>query len=600
MATKDNNIVRLEAILKKTEPLLRSHHKESDIEGIQRLLNIASSDNVSILVCGEFKRGKSSFINAFLNEEVCPTDAGIATSVVSIIRYGERRKVTRFYGETKNLQSEEIIFEDIEKYGKGTSLEIDNTIMLSIELPSEKLKGGLVLMDSPGVGGLDPRHLFLTLYVLPKANVTFFVIDAGEPLTTTELDFYKTKILAYSKNPTVILNKSDLKMKEELTELIEDTKVKIAKYCETEKDTVYVIPVSSIHWAMFNRSHSEKMKQSSNCELVAKSIASVIPQYRLSILKDAKEMLLAAFSSVREMESYQLGQLTHPDEAEQEEFKARLIELKEMKDSITNPNSKQRKSMSKILRESQYKVINELTRQSVLFSTEVLNSLVERIEARGDNGGEWVLNQINLGLETLAGDVDLRIQAGFNEVMTVLGEQIEVGEGEFQNRINVDLTSTRGIADKTCSFVRSALPAGGIALGGATLLSLVAAPLVAVIGGIAGAAAYVYKTNRDTNRVNRIYEIKNRLSPQITIAMNDLKAYVQQRYDEFNEVLVENIGRMASEVVSDMQDVIQVLQDFENDKKEVAKKKELLENTILFIDTHIKQTQLLLANPFTK
>lgn len=126
---KDINVTRLEAILKKVEPLLRAHHKESDIESIKKHLTIASLDNVSILVCGEFKRGKSSFINAFLNENVCPTDAGIATSVVSIIRYGERKKVTRFYGNTKDLKSEEIPFDDIERYAKGSSLEIDNTLI---------------------------------------------------------------------------------------------------------------------------------------------------------------------------------------------------------------------------------------------------------------------------------------------------------------------------------------------------------------------------------------------------------------------------------------------------------------------------------------
>lgn len=597
---KDKNVIRIEAILNKIEPLLQSHHKGSDIEEIRRQLNIASADNVSVLVCGEFKRGKSSFINAFLNEDVCPTDAGIATSVVSIIRYGEKKKVVRYYGDTNNLESEEISFDDIEKYAKGSSLEIDNTIMLSIEMPSDQLKNGLVLMDSPGVGGLDPRHLFVTLYVLPKANITFFVIDAGEPLSTTELDFYKTKILAHSTNSKIILNKCDLKTKEEISELIDDTKEKVANYCGVAKEEIDVIPVSSTHWSMYNRTKSEKMKLSSNCEMVNRITNEAAPQFRLAILSDVKAILLKSLNSMKEMEQYQLNQLTNPDESEQEAFKERLVELKEIKDNITNPNSKQRKNISKILRDSQHKVINELTKQSVLFSTEVLNALVERPEARSDNGGDWVLKQINLGLETLAGDVDLRIEAGFNDVMAVLGEQIELNESSFHNQINIDLTSSRGIADKTCTLVRSALPATGIALGGAVILGLVAAPLVAAIGGIAGAVAYVFKTNRDTNKNNRIYEIKNQLGPQITIAMNDLKAYVQQRYEDFNDALVENIERMMSEVVSDMQDVIQVLQDIENDKKELTKQKETIENTIAFIDTHIKQVQLLLTNPFAK
>ena len=153
---------------------------------MKKFIKKASINEVSVLVCGEFKRGKSSFINAFLGECICPTDPGIATSVVSIIRYGEERKVTRLHGDVKDLKAEVVPFDEIEKYAKGSSLEVDNTIMLIIELPSERLENGLVLMDTPGVGGLDPRHLFLTLYVMPKADVTFFVVDAGEPLSSTD------------------------------------------------------------------------------------------------------------------------------------------------------------------------------------------------------------------------------------------------------------------------------------------------------------------------------------------------------------------------------------------------------------------------------
>ena len=139
----NDKITRFNALLKKVAPVLKNHHKESDLEHLSKLMAQVTSDSVSALVCGEFKRGKSSFINAFLEEDLCPTDAGIATAVVSIIRYRKERKVTRYYGDINNLQSEEISFDNIEKYAKGTSLEIENTIMLIIEIPSPKLEDGL-------------------------------------------------------------------------------------------------------------------------------------------------------------------------------------------------------------------------------------------------------------------------------------------------------------------------------------------------------------------------------------------------------------------------------------------------------------------------
>ena len=598
----NDNIVRFNALLKKVTPVLKNHHKESDIEQLSKMMGKVSSDSISVLVCGEFKRGKSSFINAFLGEELCPTDAGIATSVVSIIKYGKERKVTRFYGDINNLRSEEIPFDSIEKYAKGTSLEVDNTTMLIIELPSSKLEGGLSIIDTPGVGGLDPRHLFLTLYVLPKADVTFFVADAGEPLSSTELDFYKDKIVPYSKSCKIILNKSDLKTKEELEQIIADIKNKISQHCCIDEQSIDIIPVSSAHWNMYNKSKSEKMKISSNCEMVNSILENTVPEYKNLILEGIKQRLIASLSNIKEMLNYQFNQLQEPDEEEQELFKNRLIELKQMKDNVLNPSSEIRKKITHIIKNSQTKVINELTKQSILFSTECLDSILKRPEAKGDNGGNWVLQQINLGLESLAAEVDLRIESGFNEVNELLGEEIQISEGGFTERINVDLTpAERSVAEKACNMTRQALPGLGVAGLASIALSIFALPaVVAGIGGIAAAAAYVYKSSKDANTANRVYELKSKLGPQITIAMNDLKTYVQQRYDEFNEALVESIERMTNEIVTEMQDVVDAIKSIENDKKEIAKQLEVLQGQVQFVETHLKQTELLLTNPFDK
>lgn len=596
-----DNIIRFNVIIKRITPLLKNHHKESDIEQLSKMMAAVSSDSVSALVCGEFKRGKSSFINAFLGEDLCPTDAGIATSVVSIIKYGKERKVIRLYGDINNLQSEEIPFDAIEKYAKGTSLEVDNTTMLLIELPSAKLESGLSLIDTPGVGGLDPRHLFLTLYVLPKADVTFFVVDAGEPLSSTELDFYKDKIIPYSRSCKIILNKSDLKTKEELEQIIVDIKNKISRYCGIDKQSVDVIPVSSAHWNMYNKSKSEKMKISSNCEAVNSTIENSVPEYKRIILEGIKQRVIASLSNIKEMLSYQFSQLKEPDKDEQELFKNRLMELKQMKDNILNPSSEIRKNIYHIIKNSQTKVINELTKQSILFSTECLDSILKRPEAKGDNGGRWVLQQINLGLESLAAEVDLRIESGFNEVNELLGEEIQISEGGFTEKINVDLTpAERSVADKACNMTRQALPGLGVAGLAAGVLSIFCGPLVYGLGGLAAAAAYVYKSAKDANAANRVYELKTKLGPQITIAMNDLKTYVQQRYDEFNEALVDSIERMTNEIVTEMQDAVDALKSIENDKKEVAKQLEVIEGQVQFVETHLKQTELLLTNPFEK
>lgn len=595
----NENIARFKAIIDRVTPLLENHHKKSEVEQLSRMMELVSSNSVSVLICGEFKRGKSSFINAFLGEELCPTDAGIATSVVSIIKYGKNRKVTRHYGDIDNLQSEEIPFDAIEQYAKGSSLEIDNTTMLVIELPSSKLENGLTLIDTPGVGGLDPRHLFLTLYVLPKVDVTFFVVDAGEPLSSTELNFYKDNIVPYSKSSKIILNKIDLKAKDELQQISKDIKAKISQHCEIDEQRIDVVPVSSVHWKMYNKSKRDKMRDSSNCETVNSILENTVPEYKKLILEEIKQSLMVSLTSVKEMLNYQLTQFKKPDKEEQELFKKRFTELQQMKDNVSNPSSEIRKNITNTLKSSQTKVINELTKQSILFSTECLDNLLKREEAQGENGGEWVLEQINRGLESLATEVDSRIESGFNEVRELLGEEILVSEGGFTERINTDLRPAgRSVADEVCSLTRHALPGIGVAGLASLALSVVAGPVVTGIGALAAAVAFVYKSSKDSNSVNRINELRSKLGPQITIAMNDLKTYVQQRYDEFKDALVNSIERMTEEIVAEMKDVLDVVKSIENNNKEVAKQLEAVEGQVKFVETYLKQTELLLTNPF--
>lgn len=601
MENQDKNIVRFNSLVNKIEPLYKAHHKDGDIETMKKLLQKASVNDVSVLICGEFKRGKSSFINAFLGEPICPTDPGIATSVVSIIRYGKERKVTRLYGDVKNLKSEEVRFDEIEKYAKGSSLEVDNTIMLMIELPSDKLKNGLVLLDTPGVGGLDPRHLFLTLYVMPKADITFFVVDAGEPLSSTELDFYKDKILQYAPSAKIILNKSDLKSKDELTQLIADTKKKITDYCSIEDGKVDIIPVSSAHWAMYNKSKSDKMKISSNCESIDKALCNIVPAFKLNILMGLKNYMLSSLASLVEKYEYQISQIKSPNAGVQEEYKAKLLELKAVKDDLANPTSPTRKKISKVIHSTQSNVINELTRQSILFSTDCLDQLLKRPEAKAENGGDWVLAQLNMGLESIATEVDQRILLGFTQVNEILGENVEVGYIGFTERISVDLTPTeKDLASKACGLARNALPCSGIAMMAGGALSLFCGPALIGLGALGAAAGYLYKTNKDQNTQARIFELKSKLAPQITIVMNDLKSYVQQRFEAFNESLIESFEQMTADVVAEMQDVMSELNRVNNDAKEAAKLKEQVQEQLNFVSAHKKQVELLLTNPFEK
>jgi Predicted GTPases len=59
----------------------------------------------SVLVIGEFNKGKSSMINALLNARVCATDADVATAVPTVVRYADELCAATTDAEGKVLES---------------------------------------------------------------------------------------------------------------------------------------------------------------------------------------------------------------------------------------------------------------------------------------------------------------------------------------------------------------------------------------------------------------------------------------------------------------------------------------------------------------
>jgi GTPase SAR1 family protein len=153
-----------------------------------------------VLVIGEFKQGKSSLVNQLVGSEVCPTDDDIATAVPTIVRSAaEPTAAVQFQpdddegGGRSRPPAETILLSEVPMYASelGAS-ETRRVHSVEIGLPSPILNGGLVLIDTPGVGGLGSTHGAITAAALPMAEAIIFVTDAGQEFTAPELEFMET------------------------------------------------------------------------------------------------------------------------------------------------------------------------------------------------------------------------------------------------------------------------------------------------------------------------------------------------------------------------------------------------------------------------
>lgn len=149
-----------------------------------------SADTVaSIVIAGEAKQGKSSLVNALVGSELSPVNADIATAAPVRLRYGPELRVTVNSTTGKEV---DIAAAELPSWVSMTDAQLDQlrqVASVDIALPSPLLEPGVVLIDTPGVGGLVAGHAAMTLRSLESATAMLFVTDADTKLTRPELDF---------------------------------------------------------------------------------------------------------------------------------------------------------------------------------------------------------------------------------------------------------------------------------------------------------------------------------------------------------------------------------------------------------------------------
>ncbi len=164
-----------------------------------------------ICVVGEFKQGKSSLVNGLLGRDVCPVDDDLATAAITLVRYGEEEtaKVRRKVDGERVATS--IAVDDLDEWvtEAGNPENHKGVERVEITVPSAMLQQGLVIVDTPGMGGLGAGHAAATLAFLPFADGLILTSDASAELSAPEIEFLSK---ATDLCPTVLFvqTKTDL------------------------------------------------------------------------------------------------------------------------------------------------------------------------------------------------------------------------------------------------------------------------------------------------------------------------------------------------------------------------------------------------------
>jgi dynamin family protein len=156
---------------------------------------------------GQFKRGKSTLLNALVGDPVLPTGVVPITTVPTILRYGEKRSArVRFQGGTwTDLAPEELMQYVSEEHNPENAKSVAG---VEVFVPSPLLADGMCLVDTPGLGSIFAGNTAATQAFVPQIDAAIIVVGADPPIAGEELALVQG-VGKHVRQLLVVLNKAD-------------------------------------------------------------------------------------------------------------------------------------------------------------------------------------------------------------------------------------------------------------------------------------------------------------------------------------------------------------------------------------------------------
>lgn len=156
---------------------------------------------------GQFKRGKSTLLDALVGEPVLPTGIVPVTTVPTVVRFGERRsaRVRRKSGEWLSINPDDLYEYVSEEGNPENSKEVDG---VEVFVDSPLLATGMCLVDTPGLGSVFAANTAATKAFIPHIDASIVVVGADPPIAGEELALVE-EVSQHVSHILIVVNKAD-------------------------------------------------------------------------------------------------------------------------------------------------------------------------------------------------------------------------------------------------------------------------------------------------------------------------------------------------------------------------------------------------------
>ncbi len=196
-----------------------------------------------MVALGQFKRGKSTLLNALLGDPVLPSGVAPVTSVSTLVRWSPEPCLTVFY-ENGDVQPSDIArLPDfvVEARNPGNVLGVR---VVEVGYPTTLLEEGLVLVDTPGVGSTDRKATERAYGFLPSVDAALVILSPDPPVGEVEAAYIR-ELSGLTPHILFVLNKIDRVSEAEWREVLAFNQQVLADVLGWASEDVEIIPVSA-------------------------------------------------------------------------------------------------------------------------------------------------------------------------------------------------------------------------------------------------------------------------------------------------------------------------------------------------------------------
>ena len=207
-----------------------------------------------IMVMGEFSTGKSTFINAWVGDEIAAVNATPTTAVITKLCYGEQDKILVHFTDGAEKEVKKASFKQLTAKNEKEDGEIthDNIEYVERQLPLDMLQY-VTIIDSPGLNDINEKHSDTTKKFVNNADTVFWLFNALHACSKTEVDALEA--LTPRLKPIAIINLMDEIDEEEddPQEFLDNLRVQL-------KDKVQAVVGISAKYALEGKLENNKTK----------------------------------------------------------------------------------------------------------------------------------------------------------------------------------------------------------------------------------------------------------------------------------------------------------------------------------------------------